>query len=360
MPYGMPSSLMQGLHTNPSTFSENVNASLPQLFYPWVSVPFRTPQQSLTNASLVALRQQMEDSNHEMVNQVTQQIGMIINLLIRDTNNSYQALSAQMERIANFFGTPPAQNIPVPQNQDVREIETPAERADNQMPRNVAQPQEVQPQAPEEPERIPIMVNRHQDADQVVMQARRNNYEGQNNIANVVEALLAQNGFNMGLHRPNFVSALSEYVLMSELPRNWKVPKFTKFAGETNESTVEHIARYLMKASDKANNENLKMKYFPSSLIKNAFTWFTTLLPHSIFSWNQLGKAFHEQFYMGQSKIGMKELANVRRRAHESIDDYLNRVQLLKARCFTIVPGHELVEMAAGGLDYFVRKKLDT
>jgi len=54
------------------------------------------------------------------------------------------------------------------------------------------------------------MVNRHQDADQVVMQARRNNYEGQNNIANVVETLLAQNDFNIGLHRPNFVSALSE------------------------------------------------------------------------------------------------------------------------------------------------------
>jgi len=325
MPYGMPSSLMQGLHTNPSTFSENVHASVPQLFDPGVSVPFRTPQQSLTNASLVALRQQMEDNNHEMVNQVTQQIGTIINLLIRDTNNSYQALSAQMERIANFFGAPPARNIPVPQNQDAREIETPAERADNQMPRNVAQPLAVQAQAPEEPERIPIMVNRHQDADQVVMQAHRNNYEGQNNIANVVEALLAQNGFNMGIHRPNFVSALSEYVLMSELLRNWKVPKFTKFAGETNESTVEHIARYLMEAGDIANNENLKMKYFPSSLTKNAFMWFTTLPPHSIFSWNQLEKAFHEQIYMGQSKISLKELASIRRKTQESIDDYLNR-----------------------------------
>jgi len=75
------------------------------LFDLGTSVLFRTPQQSLTNA---ALRQQMEDSNHEMVNQVTQQIGTIINLLIRDTNNSYQALSAQMERIANFFGVPPA------------------------------------------------------------------------------------------------------------------------------------------------------------------------------------------------------------------------------------------------------------
>jgi len=59
---------------------------------------------------------------------------------------------------------------------------------------------------------VPILVNRHQDADQVVMLARRNNYEGQNNIANIVEALLAQNGFNMGLHRPNFVSEKVAYV----------------------------------------------------------------------------------------------------------------------------------------------------
>jgi len=38
----------------------------------------------------------------------------------------------------------------------------------------------------------------------------------------------------------------------------------------------------------------------------------------------------------------------------------LNRFKLIKARCFTVVPEHELVEMAAGGLDYSVRKKLDT
>jgi hypothetical protein len=174
------------------------------------------------------------------------------------------------------------------------------------VPETQTQPPRLQQPVQEEPERVPIMVNRHQDADQVVMQARRNNYEGHNNIANVVEALLAQNGFNMGLHRPNFMSALSEYVLETELPRNWKVPKFTKFVGETNESTVEHIARYLMEAGEMAYNENLKLKYFPSSLTKNAFTWFTTLPPHSIFSWNQLEKAFHEQFYMGQSKISLK------------------------------------------------------
>ena len=110
-----------------------------------------------------------------MVNMVTQQTGMVINPLIRDTNNSYQALSAHMERIANFFGAPPARIILVPQNQNVRPIEIPVEGPVNEVPGNVAQQEIVQPQAQEETERAPILVNRHQDADQVVMQACRNN-----------------------------------------------------------------------------------------------------------------------------------------------------------------------------------------
>jgi len=63
---------------------------------------------------------------------------------------------------------------------------------------------------------------------------------------------------------------------------------------------------------------------------------------------------------MGQSKISLKELTSVKRSFSESIDDYLNRFILLKARCFTQVFEHELVEMAVGGLDYSIRKKLDT
>jgi len=114
MPYGMPTSMMQGLHTNPFASSETLNVSMPQLFNPGVCVPFGSPQQSfipfgspqqsLTNASLSALRQQMEETNHEMVNIVTQQIGALINPLIQDSNRSYQALSVQMERMADFFG----------------------------------------------------------------------------------------------------------------------------------------------------------------------------------------------------------------------------------------------------------------
>lgn len=63
---------------------------------------------------------------------------------------------------------------------------------------------------------------------------------------------------------------------------------------------------------------------------------------------------------MGQSKISLKELSSVKRKFVESIDDYLNRFRLLKTRCFTQVPEHELMEMVTEGLDYSIKKKLDT
>ncbi|XP_050908604.1 uncharacterized protein LOC127122283 [Lathyrus oleraceus] len=101
------------------------------------------------------------------------------------------------------------------------------------------------------------------------------------------------------------------------------------------------------------------MRYFSSSLTKNAFTWFTTFPVHSINNWTRLERLFHEQFYIGQSKISLKKLSSVKKKLIEPINYYLNRFQLLKSRCFTQVPENELVKMV-DGLDYSIRKKLDT
>ena len=37
---------------------------------------------------------------------LTQQVGIMFNLLIQSTNQSYQALATQMERISDFFVPP--------------------------------------------------------------------------------------------------------------------------------------------------------------------------------------------------------------------------------------------------------------
>ena len=76
----------------------------------------------LTTDSMNLLRQQMDESNHEMVNLLTQQIGTVFNPLIRDTNRSYQTLTTQMGRIADFFA--PSQPVyqPVTQIQNQQPV----------------------------------------------------------------------------------------------------------------------------------------------------------------------------------------------------------------------------------------------
>jgi hypothetical protein len=249
-----------------------------------------------------------------------------------------------MGRIADFFAPPQLVYQPVTQiqNQQPLMLIEPMVQRLHHVP--YPQPIELVIQGQLEV----ILVNQNDNADEIVRNVQQQNIGAHNNISNLVKNIMAQNGLNIGLHRPNIV------------PRGYKIPKFTKFAEDTSESTVEHIARYLTEAGDLANDANLRLRYFPNSLTKNAFTWFTTLTPHSIQSWTELERLFHEQFYMGQSQISLKELASAKRNSTESFDDYLNRIRLLKARCFTQVPEHELVEMAAGGLDYSIMKKLDT
>jgi hypothetical protein len=81
--FGMPTTLMSGLqnfpHVEPETY-----------------IPSRVTPQTLTNTSMASLRQQMDESNHEMVNILNTQIGTVFNPLIKNTNESYQMLAYQM------------------------------------------------------------------------------------------------------------------------------------------------------------------------------------------------------------------------------------------------------------------------
>ena len=47
----------------------------------------------------------MDESNHEMVNLLTKQIGTVFNPLNQNVNQGYQEIATQMGRIADFFGS---------------------------------------------------------------------------------------------------------------------------------------------------------------------------------------------------------------------------------------------------------------
>ncbi|PNX77757.1 hypothetical protein L195_g033728 [Trifolium pratense] len=107
--FGMPTTLMANLFSNqhmesPPRFSPSTSGV--------GSSSSRPITQALSSSSVMSLRQQMDESNHEMVNTLTSQLGTVLNPLINNTNDSYQLLAGQMSRIANFFGAPPVPNHP--------------------------------------------------------------------------------------------------------------------------------------------------------------------------------------------------------------------------------------------------------
>jgi len=106
-PYGMPTLMMENVHNSASVFADEENPfTMHNVHSPSSSSIFGRNTLPLTTTSMNLLRQQMDESNHEMVNLLNQQIGTLFNPLIRDTNWSYQALTTQIGRIADFIAPP--------------------------------------------------------------------------------------------------------------------------------------------------------------------------------------------------------------------------------------------------------------
>jgi len=158
----MPILMMENLHNIPSSSSVFGRSTLP----------------TLTTQSMMLFRQQMDESTHEMVILLTQQVGTVFNPFIQTTNQGYQALATQMRRIANFF-TPPQtvyQQIPhiqnIPQAQITRHVQIVEPVVQRQQP--IPRPQPVEPIVQAQPE--VILVGRNHDTDELVRNVQQQSF----------------------------------------------------------------------------------------------------------------------------------------------------------------------------------------
>jgi hypothetical protein len=69
----------------------------------------------------------------------------------------------------------------------------------------------------------------------------------------------------------------------------------------------------------------LKVHLFSLSLIDTAFSWFSSLSPNSIDSWEQLECKFHDHFYSLKNELKLSDLTSVRQSRDESVSDYIRR-----------------------------------
>ncbi|XP_050919404.1 uncharacterized protein LOC127136937 [Lathyrus oleraceus] len=177
---------------------------------------------------------------------------------------SNQQMTTQVDRMLEFLGVPQHQRPPprdwVRENQEANFEEDLTINQISQNQGGVIVPPRIEPQIHREP--MVLMVNRNQNVDDIIRQVRHDDVAADNNLAVIVERIMVRNGVNFGLRRPNYTSPLSEYILQAEAPPKTKILKFTKFAGDTTESTMEYVARYLIEAGDMSNNESLRIIFF--------------------------------------------------------------------------------------------------
>ncbi|XP_057747373.1 uncharacterized protein LOC130966576 [Arachis stenosperma] len=286
---------------------------------------------------MAVYRQQMEESHHDLVNLLTQQMTTILNPMMADHESRFERLAKQVKKIARIV--------------DYDEGEGHNARGNNEGMENIFQNENHIPNR--ENSRL---VHQNENADNVLQGLRGDYYQ----VTRIVEEVLNRVGLNVGfMNQPHFVSTFPQVVQMAEVPRGVKNPKITtKFAGEVRESTTDYVARYLVEIGNLANDENLKMKFFPSSLTKNAFTWFSNLRPNLITTWNQLETAFHAQFYRGEMNVAVTDLVALKREDGETIDDYLIRLKNARSRCYVTLLENEIVKIATMGLEFYMRMKL--
>jgi len=73
-----------------------------------------------------------------------------------------------------------------------------------------------------------------------------------------------------------------------QYPAGFRLADFINFNGEDNKSTFEHISQYLIQLGEAGSISELKVRLFSLSLTIIAFSWFSSLAPNFISSWELL------------------------------------------------------------------------
>ena len=67
------------------------------------------------------------------------------------------------------------------------------------------------------------------------------------------------------------------------------------------------MSKFTIQCGEVSNNENCKMELFPSSLIGQAFAWYSSLPPNSLNSWAELEDKFQTHFSRTDLRVSIAD-----------------------------------------------------
>ncbi|BFG29997.1 hypothetical protein CerSpe_162710 [Prunus speciosa] len=130
--------------------------------------------------------------------------------------------------------------------------------------------------------------------------------------------------------QPPYPSSL----LQQPYPKGYEAPSFVLFDGRKG-SPKEHVNHFIDALGPHAGDYNLRLREFSKSLTDRAYTWYTTLAPGSIRSWEDLASRFCKKYFQHEERVTTTQLNNTRQKHGEDPVDFVRRFQDLALDCLS-------------------------
>jgi DNA-binding ferritin-like protein (Dps family) len=125
-------------------------------------------------------------------------------------------------------------------------------------------------------------------------------------------------------------------------------------------TTMEHISRYLIQLGETSIEEAHKVRFFPMSLSRPAFSWFSSLEPNSITGWADLENKFHTYFESGLGEKKMTNLTSMRQRNNELGSEFIQGFREIRSHCYSLnLSNGQLAKLVLQGMSLLIKEKFD-
>uniref|UniRef100_A0A2N9H763 Integrase catalytic domain-containing protein n=1 Tax=Fagus sylvatica TaxID=28930 RepID=A0A2N9H763_FAGSY len=140
--------------------------------------------------------------------------------------------------------------------------------------------------------------------------------------------------------RPSYPAGL----LNQPYPDKYEVPTFTQYDGRKGNAT-EYVSKFLDAMGPHAGNGNLCLREFSKSLTDRAYTWYTTLKPDFVRTWDDMVEVFCTKYFHVEDKITLLTLHNTKQGPTEGLLAYIKRFKDAALDCYVNHEESELVEI---------------
>ena len=113
-------------------------------------------------------------------------------------------------------------------------------------------------------------------------------------------------------------------LLKQPYPEKYIVPTFSRFDGRKGSALV-HISKFINSMGAYAGNGDLCLREFSKSLDDRAYTWYTTLPPGSVKTWEDMVELFCGKYFQTEEKITLVKLHTTKQESGEDLLHYIHR-----------------------------------